>query len=75
MTREKYIVFLVPSTSYALRGEKVLRDKDIPCKLIPVPRQLSSDCGICIRITPPDKERAVQALGAAKLPMEGIHIL
>lgn len=39
-----------------LRAEKALKKLDISVELVPVPRQLSSDCGSCIRITgTPDK--------------------
>jgi hypothetical protein len=41
--------------------------------LIPVPRHLSSDCGVCVRIARADRETALHALEAAQLEMEGIH--
>jgi len=31
-------------------ADKLLREKGIPHKLVPVPRTISSDCGVCIRI-------------------------
>ncbi|NPV76471.1 MAG: DUF3343 domain-containing protein [Anaerolineae bacterium] len=47
---EAFAVILVDSTSYALRIEKLLKQQGLACKLIPVPRHLSSDCGVCVRI-------------------------
>jgi len=44
-----YGVVLFQSISSALRAEKLLKKEGIAYKLIPVPRHLSSDCGICIR--------------------------
>ena len=44
-----YGVVLFQSISSALRAEKILKKEGIAYKLIPVPRHLSSDCGICIR--------------------------
>jgi hypothetical protein len=44
-----YGVVLFQSISSALRAEKLLKKQEIAYKLIPVPRHLSSDCGICIR--------------------------
>jgi hypothetical protein len=73
MTGEQYTVILVYSTSYALRAEKVLAGAGIDCKLIPVPRQLSSDCGVCLRVRQADREGARQALAAARVEIEGIH--
>lgn len=51
---EEYLFILVDSTSHAMRIEKLLREASLPCKLIPVPRQLSSDCGVCVRIPAPE---------------------
>ncbi|MDW8003005.1 MAG: DUF3343 domain-containing protein [Deltaproteobacteria bacterium] len=46
---EGYLFALFNSTSHVLAAEKILKNRGIPYKLIPVPRTLSSDCGICIR--------------------------
>ncbi|MFH1081576.1 MAG: DUF3343 domain-containing protein [Pseudomonadota bacterium] len=52
MTREDpFGVVLFESVSHALRAEKIIKAENIPCKLIPVPRQLSSDCGVCLRFS------------------------
>ena len=75
MKTTQYTVILVYSTSHALRAEKVLGEASIPCKLIPVPRHLSSDCGSCIRILQADKERALPILTDAKVEMAGMHDL
>jgi hypothetical protein len=75
MTPEEHTVILLYSTSYAIRAETVLREAGIRSKLIPVPRHLSSDCGVCVRIERPDREVAQQALEAAKVEIEGIHDL
>jgi hypothetical protein len=48
---EAYAVVLFASVSHALQAEKLLKAQGIACKLIPVPRQLSSDCGVCLRIS------------------------
>jgi hypothetical protein len=73
MTNKQYAVILVYSTSYALRAEKVLAEAGISCKLIPVPRHLSSDCGVCVRIERADQETALHALEATRLEIEGVH--
>ncbi|OGP55354.1 MAG: hypothetical protein A2Y65_08055 [Deltaproteobacteria bacterium RBG_13_52_11] len=44
-----YGVVLFQSISGALRAEKLLKKQGIDHKLIPVPRHLSSDCGVCLR--------------------------
>ena len=73
MIRGKHTVILVHSTSYAIRAEKVLHMAGIPSKLIPVPRHLSSDCGVCVRIERENQEAALQALASAGVETERIH--
>jgi hypothetical protein len=68
-----HAVILVDSTHHAVRIEKLLKKKGIECKMIPVPRQLSSDCGACVRISRSDIEGAKGAIATAKAKMQGIH--
>jgi hypothetical protein len=75
MNNEPYAVILVPSTSYALKAERALEQAGIACKLIPVPRQLSSDCGSCVRVFKVEKEQARQTLITAKIEIEAVHDL
>lgn len=69
---EPYAVILVHSTSHAIRAEKMLQAAGIPCKMIPVPRHISSDCGVCVRIGRADVEAARRTLEAAGLEIEAI---
>jgi hypothetical protein len=71
MTETVYTVILVQSTNHALRAEKILQGADVACRLIPVPRHLSSDCGVCIRVRRADEEQAVKALKAARVETVG----
>ena len=59
MEGQRYVVFLFPSVSYALKAEKILKAAGIVHKLIPVPRHISSDCGVCLRITE-DRQQSVK---------------
>ncbi len=47
-----YFVMLFKAVSYALKAEKILKGENLPHKLIPVPKEISSDCGICLRYEP-----------------------
>ncbi|MGV8075552.1 MAG: putative Se/S carrier-like protein [Syntrophobacteraceae bacterium] len=62
MDEQKYFVCLFPSVSYALKAEKLLNERGINLKMIPVPRHISSDCGVCIRITADQQEKVIQTL-------------
>lgn len=69
-----YHVILFKSVSYALKAEKILKACGIPHKLIPVPKQISSDCGICLRFETALQERIEAAL-ADKVEKEEIRPL
>ena len=71
--QHRFAVFLVRSTGHAIRAEQVLNMAGIVCKLIPVPRQISSDCGVCVRIERSDVQAAKSALAKAKADVEGVY--
>lgn len=48
----QYSVMLFKAVSYVLKAEKILKKEGLPHKLIPVPKHISSDCGICLRFEP-----------------------
>jgi hypothetical protein len=73
MIHDRYAVILVQSTSHAIRGEQLLHRAGIPAKLIPVPRHLSSDCGVCLRIEREHIEAACKRLEAAAMEVDGLH--
>ena len=57
-----YWVALFDSVSHVMKAEKVLKEANIPYKIIPVPKSISSDCGVCVRFLPEQKESIVEAL-------------
>lgn len=67
---ERNAVLLMISTSHALRAEALLRKAGLNCKLVPVPRHLSSDCGVCVQVAQRDVEQACPVLQAAGLTFE-----
>ncbi len=73
MSDGAYAVILLYATSHAIRAEKVLKQTGIPSKMIPVPRHISSSCGVCVRVARADQEVARQALEQAGVEIEGIH--
>lgn len=45
-----------------LRAEKILKQHKISHELVPVPRNLSSDCGMCVKLQD-DIEKTLSLLG------------
>ena len=58
---EKCIV-IFKSTHNAIKAERICQKAGVACQVIPVPRALSSDCGIALEIANSDKEGVGQLL-------------
>lgn len=68
----RHAVVLVLSTSHAVRLERLLAARGVGNKMIPVPRQLSSDCGVCLRVARADVPAVLEILAGAAMPVQGI---
>ncbi len=67
----QYSVILMPSTSHAMKAETILLKNGTAYKLIPVPRHISSDCGVCIRVHTIDLENSLQNLSRGGVTVQG----
>ena len=70
-----YGVVLFYSTSGAIRAEKLTKKEGLRVKLIPVPRHLSSDCGVCLRFQSADTDKVRSILDGARVEFEEICAL
>jgi hypothetical protein len=50
-----------------MRAEKLLKGKGIQIDLIPVPREISSDCGVAIELSADSEEEAFHLLEENKV--------
>jgi hypothetical protein len=65
-----YGVILAFSSGHAIRAERVLVRAGIEAKMIPVPRSLSSDCGVSVQIRQTDREAALRTLDENGVPFD-----
>jgi hypothetical protein len=72
---QQYGVILFHTTSSVLRAEKLLIKEGDAVKLIPTPRQFSSDCGIALRFDWSCRERIKAAIEEARVEFDAIHFL
>ena len=68
-----YGIVLFYNTSSVMRAEKVLQNAGVAIKLVPTPREFSSDCGMAIRFDLQDKERVRALLDQTHVEVAGIH--
>lgn len=66
-------ILLFYTSNHAFRAERLLKARAIACQLIPVPRDLSSDCGVCLRLESVSRSDALDILKAAKVEIAMIH--
>mgnify|MGYP006268996969 CR=1 FL=1 len=71
MTRYGVVLFFTNSS--VMRAEKLLKKAGYSIKLIPTPREFSSDCGIALRFDWADYEQAKSILDTAHLEIDSIH--
>ncbi|MFA5516378.1 MAG: DUF3343 domain-containing protein [Desulfuromonadales bacterium] len=67
MVRENDRVAIFHSIHRVMQAEKSLKLAGADILLIPVPRQLSSDCGLAIRYAPEEAERVEAVLQREQL--------
>jgi hypothetical protein len=69
----QYSVVLFHSITGALQAEKRLKGIGIATKLMPVPRQLSSDCGVCLRFERKGEPEVKSVLEEERIDIQGIY--
>lgn len=69
------MILIFRGTHQVLSAEKRLKRGGVAMRLIPVPRRLTSDCGLAIRISPIERERARDILRKAHLLPVSVHTL
>lgn len=59
-----FTIFTFPSTYYALKAEGLVKNAGLNGRLIPVPREVSSLCGLALELETQEAERALGILSA-----------
>jgi hypothetical protein len=67
-----YGIILVSSTSHAMRCEHVLHQAGIACKLVPVPRNLSANCGLAVCFDWDQRTQVITTLQANRVDYDQI---
>jgi hypothetical protein len=64
------VVAVFESTRAAISAERLCTAGSISCQVIPVPRDISSDCGIALEIGEGDREAVEEIFRKEKLKVE-----
>jgi hypothetical protein len=68
------MILIFRGTHQVMSAEKRLKGGGVAMRLIPVPRRLTSDCGLAIRIPLEERERARAVLSASRLLPVSVHV-
>ncbi|NIA20321.1 MAG: DUF3343 domain-containing protein [Xanthomonadaceae bacterium] len=68
MTMHMYLLF--NSIHYVMKAEELLKKAGITIDLVPVPREISSDCGMCIAFSEQDLQKLVSLVSGLGFPGE-----
>lgn len=72
MDQYNYMTF--KSVSYAMKVEAALRNCNIKYKIIPVPRSISSSCGLCVRFSKEDMDNLKTIIAQQSLMYDNIYM-
>lgn len=71
--KKQYLVIAFHTTAAAMAMERLCREKDLPGRLIPVPREITADCGMAWRAQPEDQPLLEELSRAEGLETEGFY--
>ncbi len=71
---EKAAVFVLYSIHNVMKAEKVLKSRRIAFDTIPVPKEISSDCGMAILSAEKDERTIGEILEANGIDIKGIYL-
>ncbi|MFZ0451330.1 MAG: DUF3343 domain-containing protein [Desulfatiglandaceae bacterium] len=71
---ERTFVFVLFSIHNVMKTEKLLKSQKITFDTIPVPKEISSDCGMAILVASSEKNRVRKVLGESGIDIKGIYL-
>lgn len=66
------MILLIYTSGHGFAIQKGLKKRGIACRLTPIPRTVSSDCGICVRFAAEDETAVREFLTKLPFDVEGI---
>lgn len=72
---EEFNLISFESTHMAIKSEKLLKEESLDIRIIPVPREITSSCGLSLRINPTDYEKSRVILDKNKIEISGCYLV
>jgi len=75
LTVQKFGIFTFKATAHALIAEKTLKQDEKVFMIMPTPREISTSCGLAVKVYPEDMEETRIYLEQNKVAIEGIYLI
>ena len=73
--KQERVVFTFHTTTDAMAMESLCKEKNLGGRMIPVPGEVTADCGLAWSAGPGLEEALTNALNTAKIPVQGVYHL
>ncbi|NMC28200.1 MAG: DUF3343 domain-containing protein [Syntrophomonadaceae bacterium] len=70
---KEYGVFTFISTSQALKAERVLKQASIDFLMMPTPREISTSCGLAVKVASEDLGESSEVLRQNRVQVDGAY--
>jgi len=70
---DNYCVFTFAATAQALKAEKVLKKNEADFLIMPTLREISTSCGLSVKLSPENLNRYFQDLLENRVAVEGVY--
>jgi len=68
------VIFVLYSIHNVMKAEKILKDRKVAFDTIPVPKEISSDCGMAIEGVSTEATEIKQALIKSGIDIKGMYL-
>ncbi len=73
--REAALIVTFATATQAMEMERICAEQRVPGRLIPVPQEIASGCGLAWKAPPEERERIARALADARLPWAEMRVV
>ena len=70
---DEYLYMIFKSMTHVLAAERAGRKAGISCRMVPIPRTMSTDCGMCVSVRAEEGDVFLEAALAKGLKPEKIE--
>ena len=72
--KKQWLIVTFYTTSAAMAAEKACGQAGLPGRIIPVPREITADCGLGWRTSPETRPQVEALFTSLDLEVEGYHL-